>query len=534
MGKAADIVVCSLTTPDSVLVHAISESPDDRSEVLCLSPHKMFDSEIAEIQALTRRRLSFMSFHEFINQEEMEFCDQEADRIIVNQYGSRARRLRTYYAKIKEIKNQIILRNLKKHAEPAKKYVLADDLGIDATVWIADGFDPQYLRAQGFAGGTIAQCRRIIASAAHAFQSTRRIAMLSTAEETYLFVGNLARVRQYLDEDKVSFKDIATLQRLLLVLMFNTCGLMSNAWPARIARGALLTILMGLYRIVPEANRRLPILSPMHEDADWLGLFAKTIGVDMIYMQDGFLPSYYPSAYLKYRIWATNFFIWDRLSAGIFERHSLPCKLWPCFRPTSLQRIEESAFTVRNVVVLTSGSGDWTALKNRSDEDLAFLAFIEVARKLPDVQIIYRPHPLWMHPEHQGTESIRRVAKHAAAVDLPNFTVSSGALQEGDQFTKDGQVSVTPTTIKREMEEADIIFGDHSQSLLKAGQQGKIFASVSMAKRTEFLYDYTNLGFPILRSSDDIVRFIKSLETSTETIQSYNSAVDTYNQQYAQ
>jgi len=126
------------------------------------------------------------------------------------------------------------------------------------------------------------------------------------------------------------------------------------------------------------------------------------------------------------------------------------------------------------------------------------------------------------------------VAKHAAAVDLPNFTVSSGALQEGDQFTKDGQVSVTPTTIKREMEEADIIFGDHSQSLLKAGQQGKIFASVSMAKRTEFLYDYTNLGFPILRSSDDIVRFIKSLETSTETIQSYNSAVDTYNQQYAQ
>jgi len=532
MSTPTDIIVYSLTTSKALILQAIQGEQCQAQHVLCLSPHKAFDTEIEEIQSCTTKQLSFASFYEFISQEEMEFCDADADRVILQKHGTRARRMHAYYAKIKELKNQVILTNIRQTHEVSSGYVLANDLGIAAAVWTQHGFGADYLPSETASDCIMRHIRTFISRTHHALNANRQIAQAVSDNQTYIFVGNPARIAQYLDPEKVKIEPMPMLQKALLFLLFSASGLLIDNIVVRAVRNLMLSTIALLYRLIPKERRALPILSPIHEDSDWFGIGAEKLGVEMIYMQDGFLPSYYPSAYLKYRVWATKYFIWDKLSAGIFERHSLLCEIWPCYKGTALARVEERAVEVRNIVVLTSGSGDWTALKNRSDEDLAFLAFVDVARRLPDVSIIYRPHPLWMHPEHQGVNSIRRLADYASQLGLPNFRVSSGALKEGGQFVSDGQMSVKPTTIKEELASADIVFGDHSQALLRAAQTGKLCASVSLARRREFLYDYTKLGFPILRSSDEIVDFIQGLARSDETIRKFNEAVDLYNSEY--
>ena len=223
----------------------------------------------------------------------------------------------------------------------------------------------------------------------------------------------------------------------------------------------------------------------------------------------------------------------DNLSRGIFERHNLQYEVWPYFKSTRLPVIKEKTFKVKNVVMLTSGAGDWTALKNRSDEDLAFIALVDVARRLPQVKITYRPHPAWISPKHQGVNSIKRLISYAEELGLENFVVSNGALKEGARCLQNQQYHIGPTTITDEINGADIVFGDHSQAMLTAAKKGKIIASVSSARRCVFFSDYTNLGFPILRSGDEIINFVKSLETSTKTVENYNRAVNLYNSQYA-
>jgi len=51
---------------------------------------------------------------------------------------------------------------------------------------------------------------------------------------------------------------------------------------------------------------------------------------------------------------------------------------------------------------------------------------------------------------------------------------------------------------------------------LNAAQQEKIIGSVSLARRKEFFYDYTSLGFPLMRSVDDIAKFIDQVENDTK------------------
>ena len=188
---------------------------------------------------------------------------------------------------------------------------------------------------------------------------------------------------------------------------------------------------------------------------------------------------------------------------------------------------------IKKIVFLASGAGDWTALKNRSDEDLSFLAFVDVARAKPEIQFVYRPHPLWMHPNHQGVYSIQRVIEYTVERNLPNLRVSGGALAEGNDFRKNKQLSAASMSIDEDVDMSDLVLGDHSQALITAAQKGRIIASVSLAKRKEFFSDYIQLGFPILRSAEDIMDLIKRVEGDPDFIVRYNKAIELYNDQFS-
>src|SRR5690606_30958515 len=111
------------------------------------------------------------------------------------------------------------------------------------------------------------------------------------------------------------------------------------------------------------------------------------------------------------------------------------------------------------IVVLTSGANDSTALKNRCDEDRMFEFFMDFARKRPEIEVCYRPHPLWAHPEHQGINSIERLFHYVDRHGPKNLSVSIDAMMEGKNFKQDGNISRQSKSISKEIAEAELVVG---------------------------------------------------------------------------
>jgi len=502
-------------------------------KTICLSTHKLFDLEKKELQLKTGKELEFFSFYNFINEEEMIWCDTEADRIILEKYKTRAKRLNEYYEKIKELKNQVILGNLKKDYIFQESLLLSDDLGIHSDIWINDGFKDFTVRDIG--GGAMKNNRISgrFKDIIKGILNYKIVCVVRAPSRNFLLWGRPDRILQYLDTGNVKIEKIDTVNAILLFVMFRAVALSGRNFFVGMLANILVFLVCLIHLAWNLGKGPYDFVSPIHEDNDTYGILAKRLGVKMFYMQDGYLPENYSSAYLRYRVWANGYHIWDRLSAGIFKLHNLKWEKVNYFKSMRMPPHKEEPIKVRSVLVLTSGAGDWTALKNRSDEDLMFEAFLEVAKKLPNVKIKYRPHPLWTHPTHQGVNSIKRVYDYANFLGLENFTVSRESLKEGEEYNKELHLSTKPTSINDELKEADIIFGDHSQAIINAAIKGKIFASVNLSSRTEFFCNYTRLGFPLLKSSNDIIDFIKGLESSTETIKKFNQAVNLYNNKYS-
>jgi hypothetical protein len=269
-------------------------------------------------------------------------------------------------------------------------------------------------------------------------------------------------------------------------------------------------------------------MTSIHEHNDSYGEIAKKISVQYINIQDGYLPTNYPSTYLKYRVGVDLYYIWDSLSSGIFSQHNLEYYIWDIFQKNKIRPENVINNEIKQVLFLTSGSGDWTALKNRSDEDLAFLAFCSLATNFNNINFIFRPHPLWLHAEHQGERSIERVVNFSNKLNLDNLTVSGGALLEGLEFSKNKQLSNGSASIGEEISSSDIIFGDHSQVLLTAAEKGKIVASVNFSNRFSLFSGHTELGFPILQSDNDMKSFIN--DALKGDLLGFNSFIERYNE----
>lgn len=528
-----NIIIFSQSADKNNIIESLNEIKNNLKTV-CLSTHKLFDLEKKELLSKHSKELEFLSFYHFINEEEMISCDTEADRIILEKYGARARSLNKYYEKIKELKNKIIFQNLAKIYEFHGRFLLSDDLGIFSGVWIDNGFKDL---SQDYAAGrkSTIKIKKLFKTANNIIKGIlnyRVVCIMHTLSTDYLFWGRPDRILQYLDAGNVKIEKIDKLNVILLFMMYRAIALSGRNFLIKALANLFFFLFRWIYILCNQGKKLLDFLSPIHEDNDTYGILAKRLGVKMFYMQDGYLPENYSSAYLCYRMWASAFHIWDKLSAGIFKRHNLNWEKANYFKSMQLPKQKERLIKVRSIVVLTSGAGDWTALKNRSDEDLMFEAFIKVAKELPGVRIKYRPHPLWTHPTHQGVNSINRLFDYATSLRLKNFVVSAESLKEGTEYNKDLRLSRKPTSINEEIEEADIVFGDHSQAIINAGMKGKIFASVSLSRRTEFFCNYTRLGFPFMKSAGEIINFIKGLEISAEVIKKFNQSVDLYNNKY--
>jgi len=519
-----NLILFTISTDFKKIQNVICEIGNDHP-IYLLSPHKAFENEIFKIGSEMKKEIIFISFYEFINQEEMEYCDAQADLVIVNKYNSRLGRLQDYYSEIKKLKNNIILSNLKSQYEIVNKYICADDLGIFRKTWTEDGFFEKIDIKTGLKGiNPLSKIKNLLFIKAECN-------ILKNNKESYYLLGKPDRVLQYLKNEENTLTKLSFLDEFLFNLTYKISVLNFKGFPCRF-------ILKQCAKLLKNRGPSLKkMIVPIHAHMDNYSYFSKILDCKYILLQDCYLPNNYTSTYLKYWEGVDSYYIWDKLSEGIFIKHDLHYVKWDSYKDNYLPKIAlEKEFTIKKVLFLASGSGDWTALKNRSDEDLMFLALINISKLLPTIEFLFRPHPLWLHKSHQGTNSIQRLMNYANELNLPNFKISGGALQEGLNFQNHQNLSAASSSIDYDINSSDIVFGDHSQSMVTSAERGKIIASISLAKRKEFFSNYSKLGFTILKSEQDIFKFLDlfSKPSDRERFElKYNNSIELYNTSYS-
>ena len=242
---------------------------------------------------------------------------------------------------------------------------------------------------------------------------------------------------------------------------------------------------------------------------------------DVRYIQDGYLPPNYSACDLKYIPKNVEYYSWDIMGSRHFQYHNIPVSIMP-FRNKLYMPEPVFPKKVKTVLVATSGTGDWTAQKNRSDDDIMVMAFVDVARRMPDVQIIYRAHPTWIYPVHVGVNSINRVAEYFEWTKLPNIRLSANI--------PDMKVLSFPrSSLEEDLNQVDIVFGEHSVSMVDAAFKNIPFASVNLTTRRDLFCGLTELGFTSCKSVDDIITVINEMSTPKYQHE-YLQAVKNYNE----
>lgn len=473
-------------------------------ETLIISTQLIFENEAEQIDNVLGCKCTYLNFSDLMTDAELEACDVDAFHPDEVQCDTNP-----YYQDIKILKNERIIKKIDAQYPAQNKIVVCDDLGIHLDSWLKDGYkkiDCEYYFARQ-ASPNITE-KRVI-TWRHKFKGSKIYRFISGVKNVikhvltdkhlsvaylggrkYVFWGSLNRIAYRL---QLSFKPASRMEYL-------------RAYVDRFVNTQ------------PDTIR----LSTLHEGHN---KWKDVKGLNVRLLQDGYLPPNYGSNYLYFYGRNTIFYTWDTIGKLIFQHFHLPSEVCP-FRKKLYLPKPIFPTKVKKVLVATSGAGDWTAIKNRSDEDKMLQVFGQIAKLFPDVEIVYRCHPVWINPEYQGVNSINRAAEYIAWLNVPNMHISANIPNphESTGFRH----SFSRNSFNEDLKDVDVVFGEHSVAMLDGGFKGKIFCSVNVTGRRNLFKGITDLGFPHCESLEQITSFIKSLP-SDNFINSYKLAIDNYN-----
>ena len=465
-------------------------------ETLVFSTQLVFDNERIIINEQLGTNCTFINFTNLMSDSDFEKCDEDA-------YSEELPGPTVYYNKIRYIKNQIAVKRLIDKYPCDNRILVCDDLGIDDEAWMDHGFikvecdyynKPHIVQQVTF--GFKQRLLSIFHQAIKIYKDTIYISHING--QKHLFFGSLNRIGYRCD---VEFAKASKWENVLFL-----AGYYYNK----------------LFKSYPQ-NKTIR-MSTLHESTQWP--FPKHSNYNLKIIQDGYLPPNYSSKYLLFYGSNVEFYTWDVEGQKIFQYHNLKSKVMP-FRKKLYLPTPHYPQVIRKVLCVASGAGDWTALKNRSDEDSMMVAFGKVAALFPNIEFIYRCHPVWIHPRHQGVNSINRAAEFIHWLNLPNLKISSNIpnAEEGGKF----QLSYKRSSFEEDLANVDIVFGEHSISMIDAAFKKILFCSVNVTGRRDFFKGITEMGFPHCESVEEIIDLMNSLVTEDFKKKYYN-AIQTYNQ----
>ena len=465
--------------------------------VLIVSTQFVFENEREIIDGALDVKCEYRNYADLLSDVERQKCDEDA-------YSPSQKDFQDYYDEIKRLKNESIVRRVLKYYPCKNLLILCDDLGINEGVWIGHGFRKvkgDYYHVEPHLP-SISKLHRVISFIASQLRLIPQfykdtIWEAEYQEQKYQFYGSTNRIgyRMVLD-----FYQASRLENVKYIISYFGCK---------------------LFGFMPK-NKTIR-LTTFHENGKWQLPDHPNLNVKKI--QDGYLPPNYTSKYLLFYGKNTEFYTWDAIGRNTFYYHGLKNRIMP-FRKKLF--LPESKFpkTVKKVLCVASGAGDWTAIKNRSDEDMMMWAFGKVAALFPEIEFVYRCHPVWVHPQHQGVNSINRAAEYFDYLNLPNLKLSGNipAANQDGKFV----LSYKRSSFEEDLKDVDLVFGEHSVSMIDAGFKNILFASCNVTGHRNFFEDITKLGFPHCESVEEIVDLIKQVSTPEFKIR-YEKAIENYN-----
>lgn len=463
--------------------------------VCFLTTHFLFENERVFLREIFVN-CEFKTFADFLTDSEMSLCDTQA-------YSSNEMDYLDYLSKLKHKKNEIVAGKILSEHHPKYKYILSSDLGIDGQVWKEIGFN--YLEAEYYYNETTNvkyHVRKILFSSRIIKKLYNKIKSRNVQhipEEVhvgffeghkYVFLGKLSRIGYRLDID------------------FKT----SEEECEKLNRGEFETKETCTYMTTWHEHGKCNVPDNQKYDVRWA--------------QDGYLPPNYSHKDYFFKPDNVKYYCWDILGTELFKNQGLPYEIIP-FRKKLYLPEPKFPVKVKNVLIVASGSGDWTALKNRSDDDIMVDAFVQMARRFPNIHFTYRCHPTWVHPQNVGVNAINRVHDYFKWLNLPNLTLSSN-IPPMFESTGKYKLSFSRTSLEEDLKQADFVIGEHSISMIDAAFKNIPFFSVNITNRRSFFVGIEGLGFPNCSSLDEIENMIKSIDTM-EFKNKFIAAIENYN-----
>lgn len=424
---------------------------------LLLTSHALFDAESQEVRGLCAD-VDVLCFNDLLDDAAQALCDRRASAalapcldqpVVRDTYPQEFQDLST------RLKNRALHRALAAAADGARLFHVPG-LGIHDAYW----------RGQGSQMVAAPPPPDVAAMPA----DDRLLRVVRRGDQAAVFLSAVSRLR---------LAPGATVTEIA-----RPSGLASLAWdnPGR-ARRLVAEAVAGA---VEGAAWRLA--TTIHGYTPWMRALAPLIEVHV----DGYHPPNYPRAYLDYYPETAVLRGNDPISARWFAAHGRAVRPSPLLAVPHMAPARPDCPPHGPVLVALNHAGDWSALINRADTDRLVLAAIALARRLPDVQVIVRPHPTMAMAAHEGGASLERLAGFIAGAGLANLEVSRLPL---DQDFARGRLFVS----------------EYSQVLLDALRLGRLGVAANLTGRRSFLADYVDLGLPEADSADGLVDLVAAV-----------------------
>lgn len=483
----------------------------DCDKVVFFTPQYVFENERKIIDPYFANT-EYVCFADFMTDADGERCDLEAfypfrdeDRLSVSDSAD-------YFHDLTRMKNEILVRRICEKYNPNVKIILSDDLGIDLEVWQQMGFI-QYNGEYYYTTetGTSIQKKPNIVYRAFRKLYRKTFGKLLSDFPRQLFVARY-------NGKKIVFHGCLDRAGYRIGLQFK-----KNIYES--CKYWFVKHYYVKHRVVLWQKDTIH-MSTLHEYSS--GAYLDMIDAPQCanyLFQDGLLPGNDCCRYLFFYGRHTKFWTWDKLGDKLFEYHAIPSEIFPFRRNYPVPK--PSFKSIKKVLCVSSGAGDWTAIKNRSDEDKTAVAIVEIAKRYPQIEFVYRCHPTWISPVCQGVNSIQRLVEYFDSTGLKNITLSSNIPSYYDKFGNK-IASQKRSSLSEDLQSADFVFGVHSISMIDAALQNIPFASINMSGRRNLFQSISELGFPHCESVEEIACVLDSVLT-LDFQKQYLQAVENYN-----
>lgn len=439
----------------------------------------------------------FKTFADYLSDEEMSECD-------IKSFSSKNMDYEKYINNIRKKKNQIIVEKVLNEYLPDRKYIISKDLGIDYQTWKKHKF--KYLPCEYYYKENLS----------FKFQLKKKLTKISILKKMYHVIKKNNTCTYTSDEVFVGFYND---KKYVFIGNMNRIGY-RMAIKFKNSKEECDRLNNGKF----ESYEKCTYITSWHEHNKCK--IPDNPDYAVRWTQDGYLPPNYSHKDYYFKPDNVKYYCWDILGTQLFKNQGLPYEIMP-FRKKIYLPKPIFPKKVKRILVVASGSGDWTALKNRSDDDIMVDAIVKMAKKFPDIHFTYRCHPTWVHPQNVGVNSINRVHNYFEWLKLTNLTLSGNIppMKTASGF----KYSFNRSSLEADLKKADFVIGEHSISMIDAAFNQIPFFSVNITNRRNFFIGLNNLGFPSCSSVEEIEQMINSINTD-KFKDDFLRAVENYNQ----